>query len=80
MYFQSICTIENKPRDRRPRIKNYPLGVSQKRVIPCPDQEIIHARVVHLKWAIPCYLGSSLTVKRFANKKKKAQLLTEKEM
>ena len=33
MYFTSICTIENKPRDRRPRIKNYPLGMSQKWVI-----------------------------------------------
>ena len=58
MDFQSICSIcriENKPRDGRKRTKIYPLGMSQKWVLPCPDQEIIHARVVHLKkWVIPC--------------------------
>ena len=29
--------------------------MSQKWVIPCLDQEIVHARVVHFKkWVIPC--------------------------
>ena len=69
MYFQRICTIESKPCDCRPKIKNYPLRMSQKWVILLGNP-MTRSGVVHLKKWVKFYVQSGMLSKGLPTRKK----------